>query len=52
MPVFNYKCKKCGTEYEGIELQGEKIDKCPKCGSKSAEKLPSASVRIKTSKKS
>lgn len=52
MPVFTYKCKKCKTEYEGVELQGEKLDNCPKCGSKAATKLPSTNVKVRTSKKS
>jgi putative FmdB family regulatory protein len=51
MPIFDYKCKNCGTKYEGIVLKGEKLDKCPKCGSKKAQQQMPTSVKIKTSRK-
>ena len=41
MPIFEYKCKKCGHKFEGLVLAKKKI-KCPKCGSGSIEKLISS----------
>ena len=38
MPIFEYKCKKCGFKFEKLVLGKEKIQ-CPKCKSTSLEKL-------------
>jgi len=38
MPVFEYKCKKCGFKFEKLVFGEEKIQ-CPKCKSTSLEKL-------------
>jgi len=33
MPIYNYKCKKCGKEIEVLVLPNEKEPtKCPYCG--------------------
>lgn len=38
MPVFEYRCKKCGNEFEELVLnQNEKV-KCPSCSSDQVEK--------------
>lgn len=40
MPMYPYKCEKCGHEFE--ELQGikdEPLTKCPKCGEESLKRL-------------
>jgi len=31
MPIFEYKCKKCGHDFEEFVTAGKKV-KCPKCG--------------------
>jgi len=43
MPIFEYRCPKCGHAFEKIALssQQEKAE-CPQCGSKRAEKQFSA----------
>jgi len=38
MPIFEYKCKKCGHKFEELVSGKEKIS-CPKCGSENLEKL-------------
>jgi len=44
MPIFEFKCRKCGEPFEVLFRSRE--DKasvaCPKCGSKKAERLLSA----------
>jgi putative FmdB family regulatory protein len=42
MPVYEYKCKKCGTEFEVMRpiSQADDPAKCPKCKGK-GEKLVS-----------
>ncbi len=31
MPIFEYKCDDCGTSFEKLVRNGDKV-KCPKCG--------------------
>ena len=39
MPIFEYKCIKCGTMTEFLEKSsGRSSRSCPKCGSKELEK--------------
>jgi putative FmdB family regulatory protein len=38
MPIFEYKCKKCGHKFEKLVFGKEKIE-CPQCGSTSLQKL-------------
>lgn len=40
MPIFEYKCKKCGTVFEFLARQGQKPS-CPSCGGRRLEKLVS-----------
>jgi putative FmdB family regulatory protein len=43
MPLFDYKCKKCGHVTEFLESSGSKeAHRCEKCGSTRMEKLLSA----------
>jgi len=54
MPMYEFKCKKCGTRYEraeSISQHGKHKEKCPECGSKSIQNIVSAAT-VKTSKKS
>jgi putative FmdB family regulatory protein len=37
MPIYEYKCKDCGSEFELLLFSGEEA-KCPKCSSKNLEK--------------
>ena len=33
MPIYEYRCKKCGYKFEELVLPGEEEPKvCPKCG--------------------
>ena len=44
MPIFEYKCRKCGENFEVLfRSRDEKLAVvCPQCGSKRAERLLSA----------
>jgi putative FmdB family regulatory protein len=44
MPIFEYKCRKCGENFEVLfRSRDEKlVVACPQCGSKKAERLLSA----------
>ena len=37
MPIYEYKCKKCGREFEEL-VAADKKPACPECNSKSLEK--------------
>lgn len=40
MPIFEYRCKKCGHVTSFLEkADGNKSHACEKCGSKATEKL-------------
>lgn len=41
MPIYEYKCQKCGHKFEELVLGSEEI-KCPRCGSKRLKKLLSS----------
>ena len=43
MPIFEYKCKECGSTFEKIVFgSGDREVECPKCHSKEVTKLFSA----------
>jgi putative FmdB family regulatory protein len=43
MPIFEYRCKKCGQVMEFLEARdSRKAHVCEKCGSKDTEKILSA----------
>lgn len=46
MPIFEYKCKDCGNEFEELVFDREECPPCPKCDSAKTGKLMSA-VRAK-----
>lgn len=46
MPIFEYKCQKCGHTFENIVLDKNKIIKCPKCKSTNLKKLPSVKTNF------
>lgn len=40
MPIFEYRCKKCGYKMEFLEKSsGKSTHSCEKCGSRDMEKL-------------
>jgi putative FmdB family regulatory protein len=41
MPIYEYKCKKCGAHYEALVMGSEDAVECDKCGSKEKERLMS-----------
>ncbi|GEM_PF-197024 len=54
MPVYDYRCKKCGKKFSitmSITEHDTKRVKCPKCGSRSVEQQVAAFYAV-TSKKS
>lgn len=38
MPIYKFKCPKCGVFKELLNLD-EELEECPKCGSKEVKKL-------------
>ena len=38
MPVYEYRCKECKTEFETL-VRGQKVPSCPACFSKDLERL-------------
>ena len=43
MPLFEYRCGKCGHVFEHLAMRAdERPSKCPKCGSRKLEKQFSA----------
>ncbi|MDR2800561.1 MAG: zinc ribbon domain-containing protein [Desulfovibrio sp.] len=41
MPIYEYKCRKCGIEFEDL-VSGKASPPCPSCGDKSPDLLMSA----------
>ena len=47
MPIFEYKCKKCNTQFEKLVKKSDEKVLCTKCGSKKVEKaLSSFSAKV------
>lgn len=42
MPIYEYKCRECGFEFEELMSSDDDSPQCPKCGSSKTEKLMSA----------
>ncbi|HUV14264.1 MAG TPA: zinc ribbon domain-containing protein [Acidobacteriota bacterium] len=42
MPIFEYRCKECATEFEKIIFRSSESIECPNCGSAQSEKLLSS----------
>ncbi|MDD5245109.1 MAG: zinc ribbon domain-containing protein [Syntrophorhabdaceae bacterium] len=38
MPIYEYRCKQCGNEFEVIQKADDQEPPCPKCESKDIEK--------------
>jgi putative FmdB family regulatory protein len=46
MPTYEYRCPKCGTEFETFQrITSKPVAKCPRCGAK-AERLMSAGAGL------
>ena len=52
MPIFEYGCRHCAHHFETIVLSTREIVSCPKCHSKSLEKLLSLYSAPGTNKES
>lgn len=38
MPIYEFKCKKCGEEFEKLCKMGTEFSPCPKCKNEDVEK--------------
>lgn len=49
MPIYEYKCKKCGCEFEALVKNSSEQVKCEKCGKSETErKLSVFSASVKS----
>ena len=44
MPILEFKCDSCGTEFEHLMLHSSAPPKCPSCGSNELERVISTSA--------
>ena len=50
MPLYEYKCDKCGHRFEKIEKHSaSEIKKCPKCGANAPRQVSAAGIQFKGS---
>lgn len=50
MPLYEYKCEKCGHRFEKIEpVTASEIKKCPNCRGKAVRQLASPAIQFKGS---
>jgi putative FmdB family regulatory protein len=50
LPLYEYKCVKCGHRFEKIEsLSAPTTQKCPKCGKKAERQLAAPAIQFKGS---
>ncbi|MGB6874836.1 MAG: zinc ribbon domain-containing protein [Candidatus Acidiferrales bacterium] len=48
MPLYEYKCRKCGHRFEKIEgVSASEIKKCPECGAKAERMLSAPAIQFK-----
>lgn len=48
MPLYEYKCVKCGHRFEKIEsLSASDTKKCPKCGAKAERQIAAPAIQFK-----
>jgi putative FmdB family regulatory protein len=48
LPLYEYKCRKCGHRFEKIEgVSASEIKKCPKCGAKAERMLSAPAIQFK-----
>lgn len=49
MPIYDFKCKRCGRSFEQLVKPGETPD-CPQCGAAGPERLFPFSASVSTAK--
>ena len=50
MPLYEYKCVKCGRRFEKIEsVSAPETRKCPKCGGRAERQLTAPAIQFKGS---
>jgi putative FmdB family regulatory protein len=50
LPLYEYKCEKCGHRFEKIEpFSASATKKCPKCGAKAERQISAAGIQFKGS---
>ena len=50
MPIYDYKCKKCGHRFEKIQRHAERaVKKCPECGGVLEKLITAPAVHFKGS---
>lgn len=50
MPLYEYKCAKCGHRFEKIEnYSAAEVKKCPKCGKKAERQVSPSALQFKGS---
>lgn len=48
MPLYEYKCVKCGHRFEKIEpFSASEIKKCPECGGRAERQLAPPAIQFK-----
>ena len=48
MPLYEYKCEKCGNRFEKLEsVSASSTKKCPKCGGKAERQLSPPAIQFK-----
>ena len=50
MPLYEYKCVKCGNRFEKIEsISAPEKQKCPKCGGRAERQIAAPAIQFKGS---
>jgi putative FmdB family regulatory protein len=50
LPLYEYKCEKCGNQFEKIEKHSAPTtQKCPNCGAKAQRMISAAGIQFKGS---